>query len=660
MLSSKLKRSLFLIVTFVIVAKSSLSAAQSVLKREDVKPIMRDLFNYHVEYKEMKPEMMKRSFYFYLEQFDILKAFLTEKEVAQFVNPSSKMLKEAVQQYNQEQYGYFEHLQGLIHKSIERARHNRAQIRVQVETQIANGKIEASDYELSFNYPKTDGALMRRQMAHMVRFIQLQERAAGYNVSKKDYKRMFDYYESRMREYENLFYVDPEAMDYEEQLEHNSSIYALKAMARSMDPHTAFFSPDEAKGMRSSLSKNCCGIGLVLQRDFRGVTVREVVEGGPAHRVGGIQPGDRIIAIDQHPIEQMNYKEVQQLLEGQEHSEVNLLIQKASASSDDQELHVTIQRAKLGLNQKLIETSTEPCPGGGIIGKIILNSFYDDQHGISASKDMRKAIEEFKQEGELKGVILDLRQNTGGFLMGAVEVAGLFMTNGVVVVAKFADGKEHYLRDLDGKRSFDGPLIVLTSRLSASSSEIVAGTLQDYGLGLIVGDPCTFGKASIQYQTLTIPNAKHYFKVTIGRYYTVSGRCPQIEGIKADISVPTMYYNEKIGERFLTYPLSKDEIEPAFNDSLKDLDPKAQEIFTRFYLPSLQKKTDQWRSMLPELKQRSAQRIASSTQYQLFLQQINGKGSSSYSDSGKDLQMTEAIYIMQDMIQMQSKMPKSS
>ncbi|MCH9634389.1 MAG: hypothetical protein S4CHLAM7_11370 [Chlamydiae bacterium] len=660
MLHSKFKRLLFLLAFFFVATSSTLWSVQSTLSKSDVKSVMQDLLVYHVEFKEMNPELIKRSFYFYIEQFDILKAFLTEKEVASFLNPSSKMVQDAIDRYNKNDLYYFEELQSLVQNAVIRARRNRALIRAEVEKNLMSAQSNVGEYELTTSYPKTESALVRRQKQHMERFIHIQEKASPYGISKQDYKRIFDYYESRMQEYENMHFIDPSAGNFHENLEHGCSLHTLKAMARSLDPHSAFFSPDEARGMQSSLSKNFCGVGLVLQRDFRGIIVREVLKGGPAERSGGVGTGDQIISIDNHELDSLNYKEVVKLLEGRENSEVTLLIKKMSENNLDETEYVTIQRGKVGLSQKLIDSSYEKCDGG-IIGKITLNSFYNNQAGVSSAKDVKKAIEEFKQQGELKGVILDLRENTGGFLIEAVEVAGLFITNGVVVVAKFADGKQHYLRNLDGKVSFDGPLVLLTSRLSASSSEIVAGTLQDYGKALIVGDPSTFRKGSIQYQTLTIPKAKHYFKVTIGRYYTVSGKSTQLEGVKADVLVPSHYYKEKIGEQYLTYPISKDSIEPAFDDKLADLDPKAKDIFTRFYLPSLQKRTDKWRSMLPELTKNSARRISKNPDYQTFLRQINGEfkpGETEFDESKVDLQMEEAVHILNDMMRLENKSEK--
>ena len=153
-----------------------------------------------------------------------------------------------------------------------------------------------------------------------------------------------------------------------------------------------------------------------------------------------------------------------------------------------------------------------------------------------------------KSQGNLRGLILDLRSNSGGFLSQAVKVAGLFISDGVIVISKYSNGEEKFYRDVDGKTVYDGPLVVLTSKATASAAEIVAQALQDYGVALVVGDEHTYGKGTIQTQTVTDNRSTSYFKVTVGKYYTVSGHTPQKEGVKADIVVPGRWSKEKIGE----------------------------------------------------------------------------------------------------------------
>ncbi len=175
-------------------------------------------------------------------------------------------------------------------------------------------------------------------------------------------------------------------------------------------------------------------------------------------------------------------------------------------------------------------------------------------------------------KGKLLGLVLDLRNNPGGYLTQAVKVAGLFISDGVVVVSKYSNGEIQYYRDLDGNPQYTGPLVVLTSRLTASAAEIVAQALQDYGVALVVGDDRTYGKGTIQAQTVTDTGASSYFKVTVGEYFTPSGKSPQLTGVKSDVLLPGPYSKTKVGEKYLDHPIAADHIAPSFNDDLKDID----------------------------------------------------------------------------------------
>jgi carboxyl-terminal processing protease len=252
-----------------------------------------------------------------------------------------------------------------------------------------------------------------------------------------------------------------------------------------------------------------------------------------------------------------------------------------------------------------------------------------------------------KRQGKVYGVVFDMRDNLGGFLSQAVKVSGIFMTSGVVVVSKYAQGEIQYLRNVDPRVYYDGPLVILTSKMSASAAEIVAQALQDYGIGIVVGDPRTYGKGSIQYQTVTDPSAASFFKVTVGRYYTVSGRSTQIEGVQADIHVPTAYAPYNIGERYLEYALKNDQIPPAYIDPLTDIQGSSKMWFQKNYLPFLQKKESQWVQMLPTLKKNSQYRIDHNHNFQLFLKNMDA----GTVDIGmNDLQMQEGVNIIKDMI----------
>ena len=162
-----------------------------------------------------------------------------------------------------------------------------------------------------------------------------------------------------------------------------------------------------------------------------------------------------------------------------------------------------------------VDVTSQPF-GNGIIGIINLHSFYQGKD-ISSEEDVRNAIDKLQGQGDLRGLILDLRSNSGGFLSQAIKVAGLFITDGVIVISKYSNGEEKIYRDVDSQVAYDGPLIVLTSKATASAAEIVSQALQDYGVALVVGDEHTYGKGTIQTQTVTDNQSSSYFKVTVGK-----------------------------------------------------------------------------------------------------------------------------------------------
>jgi carboxyl-terminal processing protease len=277
---------------------------------------------------------------------------------------------------------------------------------------------------------------------------------------------------------------------------------------------------------------------------------------------------------------------------------------------------------------------------------------------------MREAIKNLKKKGKLYGLVLDMRENSGGFLNQAVKVAGLFITSGVIVISKYAQGEIQYLRDIDGRAYFNGPLMVLTSKGSASAAEIVAQALQDYGAALIAGDERTYGKGTIQYQTVTDDDPKAYFKVTVGRYYTVSGKSTQIEGVKADIVIPTEYSIYNIGERFLEYPLSSDRVPSAYVDPLTDLDRNSKNWFKKNYLPNLQKKDLRWRKMLPALNENNNYRLEQNPNFKAFMASLNKGTDMNFplTDDNwgiEDIQMEQAVNLLKDMILINSLKPSS-
>ncbi len=316
------------------------------------------------------------------------------------------------------------------------------------------------------------------------------------------------------------------------------------------------------------------------------------------------------------------------------------------------------------LKETRYESRVEPY-GDGVIVYLRLYSFYQDPES-SSTADLTNELNKLKAKYDVKGVILDLRSNSGGMLTQAVGVAGMFITKGTVVSIKDETGKIQHLRQIDGKALWSGPLIVLTNRGSASASEIVSGTLQDYGRAIIVGDDHTYGKGSFQIFTLNSNsngqvNPKGEYKVTGGRYYTVSGRTPQLDGVLADITVPGIYSETDIGEKFTKNALQPDSIHPNFDDLLDDIPIFQREEAKLLYKFDLQKKLDTYTPYLPLLKRNSETRISQNKDYQDFLKEIKQKDDQEVDEeevekTGKgDVQLNEAFSIMKDLLFLMDK-----
>ncbi len=214
------------------------------------------------------------------------------------------------------------------------------------------------------------------------------------------------------------------------------------------------------------------------------------------------------------------------------------------------------------------------------------------------------------------------------------------------------------MRNLEAKKTWDGPLIVLTNRLSASAAEIVAQTLQDYGRAVVIGDNETFGKGTFQSFTLESANfgkvnPKGEYKVTRGRYYTVSGKSPQLIGVKSDIAVPGIFSEMEIGEKYSKFPLETDQIHSSFDDNLADVPALHRGQFERLYKKDLQPIQKTYLPFIDLLKKNSQDRISLNKNYQNLLKEIAKKDSSydSVEIFGQtDLQLNETINIMKDLI----------
>ncbi len=630
------------------------------LKISDIHRVLERLFSFHIEMKGFNPTIVRRSIKLYIEQFDPDKSYLLASEVAPYLQLSDQKIAEIMGRLEAKDYSDFIALNHLFQRAIFRAE----SIRSALSKELLEEKIDISGISSlpQAHYARSEKELVDRQEFRMARFYLFHESRTPLDTLERKAK-VFSLYERKMRRIEAviLFQDSIGAPLPKPRQEHLMATKILKSFAKSLDTHTSFFSPEEAYEMRLSLEKQFEGIGVILSEGIDGVMISELILGSPAEKSGKIQLNDLLVEIDGTKLEALAFEEVLDLLKKKGRGEIMLGFKRVDGEKGIETYYrVGLKKQPIAMNEERIQTSIEKF-GDGYIGKITLYSFYENGDGVSSERDIKEAIKQFSAQGNLHGIVLDLRENSGGFLSQAVKVAGLFISNGVVVISKYGKGDVHYLRSVAGRQFFHGPVVVLTSKMSASAAEIVAQALQDYGVGIVVGDERTFGKGSIQFQTVTDEKADLFFKITVGRYYTVSGRSTQIDGVIADIVVPTRYAPYNIGERFLEYPLPPDSVNSAYVDPLTDLDEKTQRIFEKRYLPFLQRVVSYWKRILPQLKKNSAARISKNPDYQTFLRRLdkiksrqNELPANTIDEQVRvgmeDLQMNEAVNVLKDML----------
>jgi carboxyl-terminal processing protease len=344
----------------------------------------------------------------------------------------------------------------------------------------------------------------------------------------------------------------------------------LNAYAGAIDPHTSYFNPRSAALFNQSMSLSLEGIGAQLQKQDDVVVIREIIAGGPAAMDKRLKPGDRIVAVgqgDSGPMEDVigwRIDDVVDRIKGPKGTKVRLDVVPAAAALDGPPSRVELTRARIRLEEQAAKSKllTVPVEGGGEqrIGVIELPTFYQDFEGrrknngdyASATRDVARLLQGFRRDG-VDGVVLDLRNNGGGSLNEAVELTGLFIDKGPVVQVRSSGGRVAVERDRSGGTAWDGPLAVLVNRGSASASEIFAGAIQDYGRGLVIGEP-TFGKGTVQNLVdldRWPANEETRFgqvKLTIAQFFRVSGGSTQHRGVVPDIRFPVTVDANEFGE----------------------------------------------------------------------------------------------------------------
>ncbi len=368
----------------------------------------------------------------------------------------------------------------------------------------------------------------------------------------------------------------------------------LGALSRTYDPHSEYMSPSELANFEIEMKKSLDGVGAVLQSEDGYAKIKEVVPGGPADLDGRLKVNDRIAAVAQgddqfEDVVDMKLDKVVGKIRGKRGTTVRLQVIPASATDPSKRKIIPIRRDEVQLKEQKASAEiidlTRLDGRVARIGWIELPSFYadlersGDENAVSTTKDVSQLLERLKKEN-IQGLVIDLRQDGGGSLDEAINLTGLFIPKGPVVQQKDSNGKVVVSFDKNSHAAYEGPLVVVTNRLSASASEIFAAALQDYGRAVIVGDERSFGKGTVQTM-LDIGRFMPFFslgsadagalKLTIQKFYRVLGGSTQLEGVKSDIVLPSLTDNPEIGEGALPNPLPYDEVAPQRIDRADEL-----------------------------------------------------------------------------------------
>ncbi len=397
----------------------------------------------------------------------------------------------------------------------------------------------------------------------------------------------------------------------------------LTAVTTSYDPHTTYMSPTTSENFEIQMRLNLDGIGAQLTLEDGYTKITRIIPGGAADKQGELKPGDRIVSVGQdeegelQDVIDMKLNNVVALIRGKPGTTVRLGI----IPEKSQETKIlAIKRAKIELTDseargEIIEHTLPGSKKTLRIGVINLPSFYMDmdaaRKGVkdyrSTTRDCRRIIEEFNDEG-IDGMIMDLSTNGGGSLTEAIDLTGLFIDLGTVVQVKDPSGRVQQYDDRTKGTSYDGPLVVLCSKFSASASEIFAGAIVDHGRGIVVGDSTTHGKGTVQnflelgarFFNINNPPNLGALKITMQQFYRPGGDSTQQRGVYSDIILPSITDHMKVSESDLDYPVPFDKVEDEVDEKLglRDAD------------------------LIGKLKAASAKRVEASKDFQKLLGQI--------------------------------------
>ncbi len=580
-------RSLLLLLLSLLSTGALQPAYAAKLECEVVPYIMKAYLQNHYEHKELTDKIKQQTVEQFIRTLDPSKSMLLQSDVDKIKSELPKVFATM----NQGNCGLLEEHYKLL---LDRTKETEAYIKSYVGKEYKLD--ESAEFTLNSDkrsFPK-DQAEKEALLRNMVHFQMSNYLLDGSKLedAKKQLVHRYELITKRATE------RNGEAV----------LVMYMEAFAQALDPHSSYLSKDSLEDFEIQMRLSLEGIGASLSSQDGYTVIEQIIPGGGAARSGQLKPKDKIIAVAQdgktpENIIDMDLRDVVKKIRGKKGTRVKLTILRQGDKVE--RFDVTIVRDKIDLKDQAAKITYETKNVDGkklVYGVIDLPSFYGGggKNGRSSYEDVKRLLTEAKAK-KVDGIILDLSRNGGGLLDDAVKLAGLFIREGGIVSTQTTGGKIELLRDEDESIVYNGPLVVLTSRFSASASEILAGALRDYGRAVVIGHDHTFGKGTVQVMA-PLPSNLGAMKVTTGMYFLPQGYSTQHTGVSADIVLPFGFDSAEVGEKHLDYSLNPRKISPFLSDSANSTDPN-------------QRWTPVGQEQLAKLIERSKARIAENPKF---------------------------------------------
>ena len=514
----------------------------------------------HYSTLDINDDISEKIYNTYLEQLDAQKRFFLQSDIRQFEKYKFKLddqlkdqdltffnlVYETSRKRINEVKNYYEE---IMNNSFDFSSNEDINLDFENKSYARNSNEIKNRWRKQLKYSTLD--IISLKLGDSIRVIDNKTRNESMNLIKKNTDDFFDYVEEMDRDDWFANYIN--------------------AFLNQLDPHTVYFNPEDKDRFDTNISGKFDGIGARLQKTEGTVKIVDIIVGGPIWKDKLLDVGDIILKVaqeNQDPVNIIGMKldDAIKLIKGPADSFVTLTVKKISGEIKD----VLIKRGVVEL-EELYAKSTLINKGDKNYGYISLPKFYidfSDRKSRNSANDVKNEIIKLKNNG-ISGLILDLRNNGGGALQTVVDMTGLFIERGPIVQVKSTGNRKQILYDKDPQVVWDGPLVILMNKMSASASEILAGALQDYNRAVIIGNEKSFGKGTVQNVidlNRFISNSSYdlgALKITTDKFYRINGESVQLEGVKSDIVIPDSYKYIFNGEKDEKNPLQWDKITPA-------------------------------------------------------------------------------------------------